>query len=264
MIFRTSDLLPTYLFSFTAGVFEEKTEQKDGRDITILYRETDPDKVAQLPVVFDQIALSLKWLEDYTGIPYPFQKYGCVVLPGYQFGGMEHPGCIQFRDATIFLGKNATPDEEFNRLNLIAHETSHMWFGDLVTMKWFDDVWTKEVFANFMADKVAKEQFPHVNYDLNFIKTHYIPALATDRTEGTHPIQQELANLNQAGLLYGNIIYHKAPVMMRMLELVMESARLQNGLQRYLVEHSFGNASWRPPSENITIVQVQTSLFSRS
>ena len=79
MIFRTSDLLPTYLFSFTAGVFEEKTEQKDGRDITILYRETDPDKVAQLPIVFNQIALSLKWLEDYTGIPYPFQKYGCVV-----------------------------------------------------------------------------------------------------------------------------------------------------------------------------------------
>ncbi|MBQ7440078.1 MAG: hypothetical protein IJV52_00905 [Prevotella sp.] len=145
MVFRTSELLPTYLFSFTAGKFEEKTEQRDGRDITILYRETDPDKVAQLPIVFDQIALSLKWLEDYTGIPYPFQKYGCVVLPGYQFGGMEHPGCIQFRDATIFLGKDATPDEEFNRLQLLAHETSHMWFGDLVTMKWFDDVWTKEV-----------------------------------------------------------------------------------------------------------------------
>lgn len=244
IIFRTSDLLPTYLFSFTAGIFQEKTEQKDGRDITILYRETDPAKVAQLSTIFDQIALSLKWLEDYTGIPYPFQKYGCVVLPGYQFGGMEHPGCIQFRDATIFLGKDATPDEEFNRLNLIAHETSHMWFGDLVTMKWFDDVWTKEVFANFMADMIAKEQFPDVNYDLNFIKTHYIPALTTDRTEGTHPIQQDLANLNQAGLLYGNIIYHKAPVMMRKLEEKMGSEYLKEGLRVYLKKYANDNSTW--------------------
>ncbi|MBQ7716533.1 MAG: aminopeptidase [Prevotella sp.] len=244
MMFRTSELLPTYLFSFTAGKFEEKTEQRDGRDITILYRETDPDKVAQLPIVFDQIALSLKWLEDYTGIPYPFQKYGCVVLPGYQFGGMEHPGCIQFRDATIFLGKDATPDEEFNRLQLLAHETSHMWFGDLVTMKWFDDVWTKEVYANFMADKIAREQFPQINYDLNFIKTHYIPALTTDRTDGTHPIQQALDNLNQAGLLYGNIIYHKAPIMMRKLEEKMGDDALRDGLRVYLKNYSYNNSTW--------------------
>ena len=244
MVFRTSELLPTYLFSFTAGKFEEKTEQRDGRDITILYRETDPDKVAQLPIVFDHIALSLKWLEDYTGIPYPFQKYGCVVLPGYQFGGMEHPGCIQFRDATIFLGKDATPDEEFNRLQLLAHETSHMWFGDLVTMKWFDDVWTKEVYANFMADKIAREQFPQINYDLNFIKTHYIPALTTDRTEGTHPIQQALDNLNQAGLLYGNIIYHKAPIMMRKLEEKMGDDALRDGLRVYLKNYSYNNSTW--------------------
>ncbi len=262
MIFRTSDLLPTYLFSFTAGGFKEKTEQKDGRDITILYRETDPDKVAQLPIVFNQIALSLKWLEDYTGIPYPFQKYGCVILPGYQFGGMEHPGCIQFRDATIFLGKNATPDEEFNRLQLIAHETSHMWFGDLVTMKWFDDVWTKEVFANFMADKVAKEQFPHVNYDLNFIKTHYIPALATDRTEGTHPIQQELANLNQAGLLYGNIIYHKAPVMMRKLEEKMGSEYLKEGLRIYLKKYANDNSTWDNLIEILDSVRADADIIT--
>lgn len=244
MTFNTSELLPTYLFSFTAGKFKEKTEQRDGKDITILYRETNPDKVGQLPVVFDEITLSLKWLEDYTGISYPFQKYGCVILPGYQFGGMEHPGCIQFRDATIFLGKDATPDEEFNRLQLIAHETSHMWFGDLVTMKWFDDVWTKEVFANFMADKIAKEQFPDINYDLNFLKTHYIPALATDRTDGTHPIQQQLENLNQAGLLYGNIIYHKAPVMMRKLEEKMGNAYMQEGLRVYLKKYSYNNSTW--------------------
>lgn len=242
--FNTTELLPTYLFSFTAGRFFQRTENCNGRPVTVLYRETDPEKTAQLPTIFNQIALSLKWLEAYTGIPYPFQKYDCVILPGYQFGGMEHPGCIQFRDATLFLGKNPTPVEEMNRLNLVAHETAHSWFGDLVTMKWFDDVWTKEVYANFLADKISKEQFPNINHDLSFLKTHYTPALSTDRTAGTHPIQQPLDNLKNAGLLYGNIIYHKAPIMMRKLEERMGEQKLRIGLQQYLQTYRFDNATW--------------------
>ena len=244
LTFGTSDLLPTYLFSFTAGRFQTQTAQRDGRTLTALYRETDPKKVAQLETVFDQIALSLRWLEAYTGIRQPFLKYGVCILPGYQFGGMEHPGCIQLRDQTVLLGEHPTPDEQLNRLNLLAHETSHLWFGDLVTMRWFNDVWTKEVFANFMADKISREQFPDVNHDISFLKAHYVPALATDRTDGTHPIQQPLANLNGAGLLYGNIIYHKAPVMMRKLEERMGAAPFQRALQRYLRTYSYGNATW--------------------
>ena len=241
---QTEQPIPTYLFSFTAGRFKVQKATRDGRELTALYRETDPAKVAQLGTVFDQVALSLRWMEQYTGIPYPFEQYGFVVLPGYQFGGMEHPGCIQFTDHEIFLPQNPTPDEELTRLNLIAHETAHMWFGDLVTMRWFDDVWTKEVFANFMADKISRQQFPDINHDLVFLRNHYPSALATDRTEGTHPIQQPLQNLNGAGLLYGNIIYHKAPIMMRKLEERMGEEALQRGLQNYLKTFSYGNATW--------------------
>ncbi len=244
MTFQTTEPIPTYLFSFTAGRFSEQKAVRDGRELTALYRETDPQKVAQLPIIFDEIALSLRWMEQYTGIAYPFEKYGFVVLPGYQFGGMEHPGCIQYKDQTLFLGPNPTPDEELNRLHLLAHETAHMWFGDLVTMRWFDDVWTKEVFANFMADKIAEEQYPELNHELSFIRTHYIPAIATDRTLGTHPIQQPLDNLNQAGLLYGNIIYHKAPIMMRKLEEQMGEEGFQRGLQKYLSKFAYANATW--------------------
>ena len=235
---------PTYLFSFTAGKFQRQTAMRDGRLLTGLYRETDSAKVAQMPIVFDQVALSLRWMEEYTGIPYPFENYGFVVLPGYQFGGMEHPGCIQYNDQRIFLGPKPTPDEEMSRLNLIAHETAHMWFGDLVTMRWFDDVWTKEVYANFMADKIAREQFPNLNHDLAFIKMHYPLAMGTDRTKGTHPIQQPLDNLNKAGLLYGNIIYHKAPIMMSKLEKEKGEDNLRNGLRSYLKRYAYGNATW--------------------
>ena len=241
---QTRKPIPTYLFSFTAGKFQIKHAILDGRLLTGLYRETDSARVAQLPIVFDQVALSLRWMEEYTGIPYPFENYGFVVLPGYQFGGMEHPGCIQFNDRRIFLGPEPTPDEEMSRLNLIAHETAHMWFGDLVTMRWFDDVWTKEVFANFMADKIAREQFPGINHDLAFIKTHYPLALSTDRTQGTHPIQQPLDNMNKAGLLYGNIIYHKAPIMMSKLEKEKGVDNLRDGLRSYLQHYAYGNATW--------------------
>ena len=241
---QTRKPIPTYLFSFTAGKFNVQTAMRDGRLLTALYRETDPAKVAQLPIVFDQVALSLRWMEEYTGIPYPFEHYGFVVLPGYQFGGMEHPGCIQFNDRRIFLGPEPTPDEEMSRLNLIAHETAHMWFGDLVTMRWFDDVWTKEVYANFMADKIAREQFPGINHDLAFIKSHYPLAMNTDRTQGTHPIQQPLDNMNKAGLLYGNIIYHKAPIMMSKLEKEKGADNLRDGLRSYLQHYAYGNATW--------------------
>ena len=240
----TEHPIPTYLFSFTAGKFQVQPAIRDGRELTALYRETDPDKVAQLPEIFDQVALSLRWLERYTGLDYPFEKYGFVILPGYQFGGMEHPGCIQFNDQRMFLGPNPSADERMSRLNLIAHETAHMWFGDLVTMKWFDDVWTKEVFANFMADKISREMFPGVNHDLAFIKTHYPVAMSTDRTQGTHPIQQPLDNLNQAGLLYGNIIYHKAPIMMRKLEQEKGAEALRMGLRSYLRKYAYDNATW--------------------
>lgn len=241
---ETRKPIPTYLFSFTAGRFQVQWATRDGRLLKALYRETDPRKVAQLPVVFDQVALSLRWMEEYTGIDYPFEKYGFVVLPGYQFGGMEHPGCIQFNDQRIFLGPEPTPDEEMSRLNLIAHETAHMWFGDLVTMRWFDDVWTKEVYANFMADKIARENFPDINHDLAFVKSHYPLAMSTDRTEGTHPIQQPLDNMNKAGLLYGNIIYHKAPIMMSKLEKEKGADNLRDGLRSYLSRYAYGNASW--------------------
>ncbi len=240
----TEHPIPTYLFSFTAGKFHEKTATRSGRRLRALYREEDPAKVAQLKQVFDIIDHSINWLENYTGIAYPFSRYECVMLPGYQFGGMEHPGAIQYRARTIFLGPQATQADELKRFELLAHETAHMWFGDLVTMRWFDDVWTKEVYANFLAAKMSREVFPDVDRQLSFIKSYQLPAITTDRTDGTHPIQQPLDNLNQAGLLYGNIIYDKAPVMMAKLEQLMGEEALRRGLQAYLKKYSYGNATW--------------------
>ena len=239
-----SNPIPTYLFSFVAGRFSEKQAVRDGRAIRALYREEDPQKVAQLETVIDDMAYAVKWMEGYTGIAMPFSQLGFVVLPGYQFGGMEHPGAIQLNEHTIFLGQNPTQEELLNRLKLISHEVAHLWFGDLVTMQWFDDVWTKEVFANFMAAKISERRFRKVNHELSFLKTYQVPAMQTDRTEGSHPILQDLNNLNHASLLYGNIVYDKAPVVMRMMEELLGVQAFQRGLQKYLERYAYSNATW--------------------
>jgi aminopeptidase N len=243
--FAETQPIPTYLFAFAAGKFQVETAQRDGRTFRMFHRETDAAKVARnREAIFDLHASSLKWLEDYTSIPYPFGKFDFVAVPSFQFGGMEHPGAIFYNASGVLLDESATENQYLNRANVIAHETSHMWFGDLVTMRWFNDVWMKEVFANFMAAKIANPQFPKVNHELRFLVSNYPAAYSVDRTQGTHPIRQELDNLNEAGSLYGAIIYQKAPIVMRQLERLIGVDTMRDGLRAYLKQFSFGNATW--------------------
>jgi aminopeptidase N len=211
----------------------------------MLHRETDAAKVSRnTAAIFDLHASSLAWLEQYTGVPYPFGKFDFVLLPSFQFGGMEHPGSIFYNAASLLLDPSATQNQQLGRASLIAHETAHMWFGDLVTMRWFDDVWMKEVFANFMAAKIVNPSFPRINHELRFLYAHYPAAYDVDRTPGTNAIRQRLENLNDAGSLYGAIIYQKAPIVMRQLEAIVTPDGLRDGLREYLGRHAFGNAGW--------------------
>ena len=253
--FRPTEPLSTYLFSFVAGKLK-KVEYADGeRILTAYHRETDAKKVAQLDIIFQQVAASLHWLEDYTDIPYPFAKYSFIILPGFQYGGMEHTGATLYNDTRMFLSEHPTLDEELARAKLIAHETAHMWFGDYVTMDWFNDVWTKEVFANYFAACITEPLFPNVNHSLNWMKTYTSASLAEDRTPGSNSIRQPLDNLRNAGLIYGNIIYNKAPVMMQKLVEIMGEEAYQEGIREYLKTYAYGNATW---DDLIAILDAKT------
>ncbi|GGH06355.1 aminopeptidase N [Pedobacter zeae] len=243
--FDNSDKLPTYLFSFTAGKYTQVNREMKNRKMEFLYRETDSAKIKfSVDSVFVAHRDAIDFLEDWTAIKYPFQKIGFVGIPDFQFGGMEHPGEVQYKASSLFLDQGATKDQFISRSNLISHETAHMWFGDLVTMKWFNDVWMKEVFANFMADKVTEKLMGKNTFDLKFLQDHYPAAYGVDRTRGANPIRQQLDNLEEAGSMYGNIIYHKAPIMMRQLELLMGKRNFQQGIREYLKKYSYGNATW--------------------
>jgi len=245
--FGETEPLSTYLFSFVAGKFECVTKQgieASGKPIRLYHRETDPERIAQCPEILDQVNKAIDWLEDYTGIKYPFGKYDLVIIPDFQYGGMEHTGSTLYNDRRMFLNSHPTTDELLGRAELIAHETSHMWFGDLVTMKWFNDVWTKEVFANFFAAKIVRPLFPTMNHQLNDMGNYYAAAYSEDRTKGSNAIQRPLSNLNNAGLIYCNIIYDKSPVVMSMLESRMGEESFRDGIRGYLKRFSYGNATW--------------------
>ncbi|MBD3747862.1 MAG: aminopeptidase [Sphingobacteriales bacterium] len=243
--FANSDIISTYLFSFTAGNFTSTTQEVDQKSAQFLYRETDSTKIKMsVDSVFQAHRNAINFLSKWTNIPFPFQKIGFIGIPDFQFGGMEHPGAVQYQASTLFLDNSATKSQFIARANLISHETAHMWFGDLVSIKWFDDVWTKEVFANFMADKVSESLKGQEEFDHKFLIDHFPAAYSIDRTIGANPIRQPLDNLNDAGSLYGNIIYHKAPIMMRQLELLMGKEKFQQGMREYLKTFSFSNASW--------------------
>ncbi|NDV42661.1 M1 family metallopeptidase [Flagellimonas sediminis] len=243
--FGESDPMSTYLFSFVAGKFESVTENPGIFDMTFLYRETDSTKIklSTWPV-FEIHQKSIDFLQGYTQYQFPFQKLDFAGIPGFQYGGMEHVGAIQYREPVLFLDESATERQKMGRAKLIAHETSHMWFGDLVTMNWFNDVWMKEVFANFMADKIVNPTFPDINHRLQFMNSHYQGAYGEDRTKGTNPIRQELDNLKNAGSLYGGIIYNKAPIMMRQLEAAIGEKEFREGIREYISKYAYGNATW--------------------
>jgi aminopeptidase N len=243
--FAETQPLPTYLFSFVAGKFSVETATRNGRALRMFHRETDAAKVARnREAIFDLHASALAWLEDYTAIPYAFGKFDFVLIPSFQFGGMEHAGAILYNQSGLMLDESATQNQLLERASVIAHETAHMWFGDLVTMRWFNDVWMKEVFANFMAAKIVNPSFPQVNHELRFLLAHYPAAYQIDRTEGTNPIRQPLANLSEAGQLYGPVIYQKAPIVMRQLETIVGETGFRDGIRDYLKRYQFGNATW--------------------
>ena len=244
-VFKETEPISTYLFSFVAGKFNEVKKTYPDREIVMYHRESDTLKVKQnLEKIFDLQYSSLKWLENYTQINYPFHKLDFIVIPSFQYSGMEHPGAILYRGSKLFLDQSAGIRDELNRANLIAHETAHMWFGDLVTMEWFSEVWLKEVFANFIAGKIVNPQYPSVNHGLNFLINHYPPAFSVDRTKGANPISQKLDNMKNAGTLYGSIIYHKAPIVMKHLEMIIGEQDLKDGLHTYLNNNKYGNATW--------------------
>ena len=167
-----------------------------------------------------------------------------MLSPAFPFGGMEHPGVTMFNEESFIYREPPTLNQRLGRRATIYHEVAHHWFGDDVTMRWFDDLWLKEGFATYMAAKMQDiEGLP--NPWMSFYLRNKPAAYDVDQTSGTTPVWQQLANLDQAKSNYGAIVYNKAPGILKQLNYLVGDSAFRAGLHDFLITHAYGNATWQ-------------------
>ena len=241
--FAETPPISTYLFAFAAGPFQKLVAASG---IPALYVRKSKFERAQTeaPEVQQIAAQGLQYLSSFFAHPFPFPKYEMVLIPGLAYGGMEHAGATFLREESVLFRTAPTHSDLLNRDILVLHELTHQWFGNLVTMRWFDDLWLKEGFAQYMAYQTLAALKPEENVWKRFYESIKPDAYAIDSTTGTTPIYQEIPNLEDAKSAYGAIVYSKAPAVLKQLAFVLGAEKFRQGLQLYLKEHAYGNAEW--------------------
>src|SRR5689334_21581782 len=205
--FAETDPLPTYLFAFAAGPYARFV---GGPRSTPLLVRTSRAREVEVDSLQNQVASALGSLERYFGIPYPFQQFQYMLSPAFPFGGMEHPGVTMFNEESFSYREPPTLNQRLGRRATIYHAVAHHWFGDDVTMRWFDDLWLKEGFATYMAAKMQDTAgLPNPSLS-SYLRSHPA-AYDAPQTSGTPPVWQQLRNLDHAKSHYGPIVHHAAP-----------------------------------------------------
>jgi aminopeptidase N len=242
--------ISSYLIAFAAGPWQVATRAeviRPGEAAVPVELWMRPSRAAE--VAADSLialnARALHWLGDWFGVPYPFGKYALLLAPAFPFGGMEHPGAVFYNEDSFTDREPPTLPQQLGRQATTFHEVAHQWFGDYVTMRWFDDLWLKEGFATYMAARMQAEVAPASDAWKGFYLRNKPTAYATDATAGTTPVWQRLGNLDQAKSNYGPIVYNKAPALLRQLEFLVGAAAFQRGVRSFLQAHAYGNATWQ-------------------
>jgi puromycin-sensitive aminopeptidase len=186
-------------------------------------------------------AFALRWFQDYYGIPYPEQKCDLVALPDFAFGAMENPGCITFRETALLVDPATGTQQDRQRIaDVVAHELAHMWFGDLVTMKWWNGIWLNEAFATFMATLACDAFRPDWKRWTTF-SLERTAAFEVDALHSTRSIEYEVVSPADADGMFDVLTYEKGGSLLRMLEQYLGTERFREGIRRYLATHAYAN-----------------------
>ena len=238
--FAATEPISTYLFAFAAGPFEEV---RRGETRLFVRRSRLGRAQAEAETVLGLTRQALDYFQDYFACPFPFAKYDLVLIPDLAYSGMEHAGATFLREDSVLFPFDPALSDRLRRASLIFHETAHQWFGDLVTMRWFDDLWLKEGFANFMAAKATAALISERDA-WNTFRALKTAAYRTDATHGTSPIRSPMANLAGAKSAYGSIVYSKAPAVLRQAEHYLGEETFRAAVRGFLADHAFDSADW--------------------
>src|SRR3954465_4332759 len=241
--FLETQPISTYLFAFAAGPFR-KVHDTPGLPGVYVRQSQYTRALEEAPELQQVTADGMKFLADYFAQPFPFPKYDLVLIPGFAYGGMEHAGATVLREESVLFRTAPTHTDVIGRDLLSLHELTHQWFGDFTTMRWFDDLWLKEGFAQYMAYRALDQLKPNEHVWQRFYLAMKPAAYAIDSTLGTTPIYQDIDNLQNAKSAYGAIVYSKAPGLLRQLAFILGDEHFRGGLRIYLKEHQYGNGEW--------------------
>jgi puromycin-sensitive aminopeptidase len=239
--FKASPKMSTYLFALIVGPLQS-TEPVvvNGKKIRVWFTE---GKGQLATYALDAAAKLLPYYENYFGQPYPLDKLDLIGIPDFSAGAMENLGAITFRENALLVDeKNSALSSRTRVVNIVAHEMAHLWFGDLVTMKWWDDLWLNEAFATWMADKAEDVLKPEWRIWDDFA-VERVGTLDADAIVATRSVQSPVNSPNDALEMFDEITYSKGAALLRMLETYLGEDKFQKGIQAYMKAHAFNNAS---------------------
>jgi len=238
--FATTPKMSSYLVALAVGDFEYIEGSADGIPIRVW---TTPGKKELGQFALEVSEQAMKYYDNYFGIKYPFGKLDLIGLPDFAAGAMENTAAITFRDALLLVDSKKAPDWAYKQIaTTVTHEMAHQWFGDLVTMKWWDDIWLNEGFATWMETKPIESWKPEWHMELTEVRDTS-DALNLDSLQNTRPIHQEAETPAQIEELFDEIAYQKAAAVLRMLESYLGPEQFRSGVNAYLKAHAYGNAT---------------------
>ena len=238
--FATTPKMSSYLLAIAVGDFEYIEGSADGIPIRVY---TTPGKKLLATFALQVSERCLSYFNQYFGIKYPFEKLDMIAVPDFASGAMENTAAIAYSELDLLLdSKQASTEQQKSVATTVAHEIAHQWFGDLITMAWWDDLWLNEGFANWMQNKPLAAWKPEWDLALDAVNNSNV-ALDLDSLANTRPVHQAAETPEQINELFDHIAYNKAAALLEMVEAYLGPATFRAGVNEYLKQHLYGNAT---------------------
>jgi len=240
--FKKTPKMSTYLLYLGVGKFVQEKNRHGATELYAAYADRPTGKI-NTEFSFDATRKVLDYYESYFGISFQLPKLHNVAVPEFAYGAMENWGAITYREILLHVDKDTSIRARKSVAHVIAHEVAHMWFGDLVTMKWWDDLWLNESFATFMDFKSTDRAYPEWKVWQDFVRTSTSGAMGRDALTKTHPIMAKVHDPEEIEELFDEISYGKGASILRMIEAYIGSENFKKGVAQYLQKFRYSNAS---------------------
>jgi len=238
--FETTPKMSTYLLAFIYGDLSYN-EAKTKSGITVRAYAT-PSNVTHTEYALEIATKCLDFFEQYYDLPYPLAKCDLIALPDFSSGAMENWGCVTFREQTLLIDPRhaSLPTKQYVTM-VVAHELAHQWFGNLVTMRWWSDLWLNEGFASWMEYLATNHLFPNWHMWTEFLINEQEVGMKLDALESTHPIEVKVNHPEEIHTIFDSISYSKGSSIINMLHTYLGADKFRDGLRKYLKHHAYAN-----------------------